>query len=176
MRHKHTILFLTVVFFVGCTATLPVNYAPSNLTQGSGSIAVNQFVYAAARDGKLPPNQPEEHGIGTILLSQDIATLFSDAVRKELRFSGYDLSTSASVTIGGIIDRFSYDWVGFSTQSVDVSVVFQVHRAGKEVYLRKITSHKEMPKAPGYETEAIKSAISDCIQQFLADTHTKHIL
>lgn len=176
MKYNQTILFLTVLFLAGCTATLPVNYAPSNLTRGSGAVAVDQFVYAAARDGKFPANQPEERGLGTILLGQDISSLFSDAVRKELRFSGYDLSTGASVTVGGVIDRFSYDWVGLATQRVDVSVSFKVHRAGKEVYSRTITSHKEIPKAPGYETEAIKSAMSDCIQQFLGDAHAKHVL
>lgn len=114
--------------------------------------------------------------MGTVYLSQDISSLFTDAVRKELRFSGHTLSESASSTIGGVIDRFSYDWVGFLTQRVDIAVSFQVRRGGQVVYSRTLTSHKEAPKAPGYETEAIKSAMADCIQQFLEDAHSRGAL
>lgn len=176
---KHLIRFLLLLgsaFLAGCAATLPISYTPSNLTKGSGSVAVEQFIYTAARNGKFPPNQPEERGIGTIYLSEDIASLFTDAVRKELRFSGYGLAANANSTIHGTIDRFSYNWVGFTLQKIDVAVTFEVRRGGKVLYSRAIASHKEAPKAPGYETEAIKSAMSDCIQHFIEDAHSKGVL
>src|SRR5260221_10148321 len=102
---KPVLLLLVAASLVACSATLPITYAPSNLSRGSGSIAVEQFIYAAARSGKFPANQPEERGIGAIYLSEDIASLFTDAVRKELQFSGHTLDRGASLTIGGVIDR-----------------------------------------------------------------------
>src|SRR5260221_9673693 len=130
----------------------------------------------SGQERKGPREPTEERGIGAIYLSEDIASLFTDAVRKELQFSGYTLDRGASLTLGGVIDRFSYDWVGLLTQRVDVAVSFQVRRGGEVVYSRNLSSHKEAPKTPGYETEAIKSAMSDCIQQFLEDAHNRRAL
>jgi hypothetical protein len=177
MKHIKVVLLLAAnVSLVACSATLPISYSPSNLSRGSGPVAVEQFIYVAASSGKLPANQPEEHGIGAIYLSPDIASLFTDAVRKELHFSGHILTGGTSTTISGVIDRFSYDWVGLTTQEVDVAVTFKVHGGGQVIYSRTFASHKEAPKAPGYETEAIKSAMSDCIQQFIEDAHNQRVL
>ena len=96
MKHIKIILLLAATAFLGaCSTTLPISYAPSTLSRGSGPVAVEQFVYAAAQTGKFPANQPEERGIGTIYLSQEIASLFTDALRKELRFSGHTLGGGA---------------------------------------------------------------------------------
>jgi len=160
-----------------CSATLPIAYSPSNLVTGTGSVSVERFTYTAARKGTVAHNQPEKNpsGIGDIYLSDDIESLFTDAVRKELRFSGYKLAEEVPISISGTIDRFYYDWVGFSTQSIDIVIDFRVRKNGKVLFLQTISSHKEAPKAPGYETEAMKSAISDCIHRFLQEAHKKGI-
>jgi len=69
---------------------------------------VDRFHYSAARKGNVPPNQPEKNpsGLGNIYLAEDIETVFTDAVKKELRFSGYKLAENAPVSISGTIDRF----------------------------------------------------------------------
>jgi hypothetical protein len=171
------IVILTLVF-ASCSATLPIAYAPSNLVTGTGTVSVERFYYTAAHKGSVPPNQPEKNpsGLGNIYLAEDIETVFTDAVKKELRFSGYNLAENVPVSISGTIDRFYYDWVGFSTQSVDLVVTFKIGKGGQCVFSQGISSHKEAPKAPGYETEAIKSAISECIQRFLQEAQGKGVL
>ena len=101
------IVLLTLVF-ASCSATLPIAYAPSNLVTGTGSVFVDRFHFSAARKGNVPPNQPEKNpsGLGNIYLAEDIETVFTDAVKKELRFSGYKLAENAPVSISGTIDRF----------------------------------------------------------------------
>lgn len=172
------IIFVLSLLLASCSATLPIAYTPSNLISGTGTVSVSRFSYTAARKGQIAPNQPEKNpsGIGDIYLSEEIETLFTDAVRKELRFSGYRLADSVPTSISGTIDRFYYDWVGFTTQSVDLVVTFAVDKDGKGVFSQTITSHKEAPKAPGYETEAIKSSISECIQRFLQEAQSKGAL
>ena len=177
---RTTSVFIVVLslLFASCSATLPIVYAPSNLIIGTGTVSVERFSYTAARKGQIAPNQPEKNpsGIGDIYLSEDIESLFTDAVRKELRFSGYKLAESVPMSISGTIDRFYYDWVGFLTQSVDMVVTFRVEKDGKGIFSQTITSHKEAPKAPGYETEAVKSSISECIQRFLQEAQGKGVL
>ena len=171
-------IIVFTLLLASCSATLPIAYSPSNLITGTGTVSVARFSYTAARKGQIAANQPEKNpsGIGNIYLSEDIETLFTDAVRKELRFSGYRLTESVSTSISGTIDRFYYDWVGISIQSVDLVVTFRVEKDGKGIFSQTVTSHKEAPKAPGYETEAIKSSISECIQRFLQEAQGKGVL
>ncbi|MCX5825242.1 MAG: hypothetical protein NTY86_17545 [Deltaproteobacteria bacterium] len=171
-------IIIMSLLLASCSATLPIAYTPSNLVTGTGSVSVEHFSYTAARKGNVAPNQPEKNpsGIGDIYLSDEIETLFTDAVRKELRFSGYKLTEGVPISISGTIDRFYFDWVGFSTQSIDIVVTFRVGQDGINIFSQTITSHKEAPKAPGYETEAIKSAISECIQRFLQEAQGKGTL
>lgn len=162
----------------GCTSTLPVTYSPSNLSTGSGSVSVEQFSYMAARKGEVEPNQPEKNptGLGIIYLAENIEALFTDAVRKELRFSGHSLAEGAPTSVSGTIERFYYDWVGFLTESVDMTVTFHIKQNGKVTFTQTVTSHKEAPKDSGYAAEAMKSAISDCIHRFIQEAHIKRVL
>src|SRR5271157_3073249 len=91
-----------------CSMTMAISYAPSNLVTGTGSVSVERFSYTAARNGNVAPNQPEKNpsGLGDIYLTDDIEALFTDAVRKELRFSGYKLAEGVPISISGTIDRF----------------------------------------------------------------------
>jgi uncharacterized lipoprotein YajG len=172
------IVLILTLLLTSCSLTLPIAYSPSNLVTGTGSVSVERFTYTAARKGIVAYNQPEKNpsAIGDIYLSDDIEALFTDAVRKELRFSGYKLSEEVPISISGNIDRFYYDWVGFSTQRIDIVVDFSVRKDGKVAFLETISSHKEAPKAPGYDIEAIKSAISDCIHRFLQEARSKGII
>jgi len=166
------------LFLIACSVTLPFTYAPSNLTIGSGSVSVERFIYTPTRKGHLEPNQLETNpsAIGYAYLSNDIESLFTDAVRKELRFSGYKLTEGVPILIGGTIDRFYHDWVGYTTISVDMVVTFKVREDGRVIFSQTITSHKNAPKATGYDIEAMKSVVSDCIQQFLQEVRGKGIL
>jgi hypothetical protein len=58
-------------------------------------------------------------------------------------------------------------------RSVDVVVPFRVGKGTKSIFAETIRSHKEAPKAASYETEAIKFAISECIQRFFKKRNVK---
>lgn len=174
MKQLFSILAITLI--TSCTTTIPLLYSPSNLWRGTGNIIVNDFIYVPAKTGKLKPNLPEEHGMGTIYLDRDIALIFTDAVKKELNLSGYTLNTTHGIIIEGNIDRFLFDWVGFSTQDIEIVATFKIILNNKPIYTRKITSKKEVPKVEGMEIEGMKSVIHDSINIFIEDAKQKQLL
>lgn len=159
----------------GCATPIPFNYSPSNLTQGSGSVRVDRFSYMPARNGEVAPNelQKQRLGGGTLLLQQDVDELVSDALRKEFRMSGYGIASN-SLAVSGSVDRFYIDWVGFSTIDIEVAITFSVRSGSTQLYTATFKSHKQAPKTDnGVAIEAIKTALADCLHQFIRDAQSK---
>jgi len=120
--------------------------------------------------------QKNHPSIGTLLLRQNIDQVVADALRKELRLSGYSLS-SASRVVSGSIDRFYIDWVGFTTIDVEITISFTVTSAGSRAYSAAFHSHKQAPKSDlGTDTEAIKETLADCLHQFIRDAQSRGAL
>ena len=172
---KLILLTVLCVTIAGCATPIPFNYTPSNLTQGSGSVRVDRFTYTPARNGEVAPNemQKQHPSIGTLLLPQDVDELVADALRKEFRMSGYGI-TSNSRAVAGSVDRFYIDWVGFSTIDVEVAITFSVRSGATQTYTATFKSHKQAPKTDsGVGIETIKTALADCLHQFIRDAQSK---
>lgn len=179
MNHvKLIFLALTGFFLFGCS-TLPITYSPSTtVSGGQGTVSVGKFNYLPAKEGRVEANEVEKNpaSIGTVYLSTDIETLLSDAFQKELRFAGYKISSTSPVLISGDVEQFYHNWVGFLTTSVDFRIKIYVTKEGATKFTSVYSSHKEAPKASGYETEAMKSAIGECITKFLIEAEQKQSL
>jgi uncharacterized lipoprotein YajG len=172
---KRIVLLLALLALSGCT--YPISYAPSNLSVGAGPIAVDTFTYTALKKGISEANEVEKStfAMGNIYLSQDIETLYTDAVRKELRFSGHTIQDKHDVTVTGTIDRFLYDWVGLFTVDFDLVVTYNVLNHGKSIYKKTIIKAINFPKTGVGDVEAMKSTMSQSIAEFIKDAHGKKV-
>ena len=108
------IAIISAILLSGCaTTTLPVNYSPSSIMTVSGAVAVAPFTYLPAINGKVAPNQIRNTAIGSAKFDQNIDVLIRDAVFKELRFVGVNV-TDQDTKLSGEIQEFLIDDLGFS--------------------------------------------------------------
>lgn len=171
-----TLLLFLTAGLCACTISLPLNYAPSNLTRGSGGLQVQRFAYPPAEKGEVAPNemQKKHPSIGTRLLQRDVGDFVADALRKELSLSGYTLSSDSSRVVSGSVDRFYIDWVGFSTIDVEVALTFSVHSGSSSLFTATYKSHQQAPKSDlGITAETIKLALAECFHQFIREAHAR---
>jgi hypothetical protein len=168
-------IFQTLVF--GCAQAVSIHYSPSNLLKGRGTVHVEHFEYRAFKNGLVDPDEVEANpfALGSMHLAENIVTLFSNALRSELKFSGYDLSEKTDVVISGVIQKFYYDWVGLN-EEFELQVHYHIIRNGSAVYSKAFTSIKSASKSPGNAAENIKSAIHDSIEQFIGDAQSNKML
>ncbi len=112
----------------GCPRVLYLNYQPSTPIKGSGTIQVDPFLYAGH-----PTELMRQKELGSIArnpealyLSQDIGIFFTNALKAELTFAGYDVQPSSAHILSGTIEHFLIDYVGANDQRFQVRVTFNV--------------------------------------------------
>jgi len=163
-----------------CSTTLPINYVPSTSVRGTSPVKVSAFRYLPAEQQLVAPNQFQKYpvSIGEIYLGEDVSHLVESAVRKELSYAGYQLNDSADVIVSGDVSRFYYDWTGFVEVNFEVGIAFRVTKNGKVALESTTFSHQKAPKGTGLaqNPEAIRAAISDCIDQFLSEARKVSVL
>lgn len=171
---KTTLLILTLAItgalLAACSTTIPVNYVPSSIMRGSGQVSVGRFRYLPAERGAVAPDQFQKASaaIGVIHLSEPAAELIRTALRKELVAAGLSVSQGTSPIIEGDIQRFLYDWIGFVEVDFYLDIDFRIVRNGKVAFAYNARAHKRAPKsaAQAQDSEAIRSSISQCIDDF----------
>lgn len=164
---------------VGCSSTVPVNYVPAPSMRGEGAVSVGQFVYMPAQRGDVQANQfqPSPNGaLGAMYLSENVDELLKDALVKELIAAGFNPEDASGLQITGTVDRFIYDWVGFVEMDMYMDVSYTVTRGNEVVYQAVKKTHKALPKAPGYDSIAVNSVLSDNINQLLRDLRSKQLI
>ena len=62
--------------------------------------------------------------VEALYLSQDIGEFFTNAVRKELAFSGYHVQPSEARIVSGTIEHFFLDYVGEVEQRFEIRATF----------------------------------------------------
>jgi len=169
-----------LLFLSACSTTLPVNYVASTSSRGDAEVTVNDFSYVPANEGKVQINQFQKNpsAIGQIYVSPDVPALIKSALKKELAYSGYRIEETSKILISGDIDKFYYDWVGFTEVDFEVGITFHIKDNDQLIFDLKTLSHQKAPKTPAMaqDTEAVKAAIADCIEQFLMAAKTRKVL
>ena len=170
--------FVTLVIaalFSGCSTTLPVNYIPSATMRGSGDISPGTFRYIPAEKRLVAPNQFQsaDFAIGEIYTSEPVTALIRNAVRKELVAAGFSTEPGAPLTINGEITKFLYDWIGYVEVDFYLDITFHVLRNGNEIMVYNASSHQSAPKTMTQDTEAVRAAISKCIDDFFLEARSK---
>jgi uncharacterized lipoprotein len=107
------LLLFSALFLPGCVTTIPMNYAPSSTMSAEGAVSVGSFDYLPAIKGRVEPNQIRNTAIGDAKFDKNVDSIFRDAVFKELRFVGVDVSDN-ELQLGGEIQEFLIDDLGYS--------------------------------------------------------------
>jgi len=102
-----------------------------------------------------------------LYLSQDIGGFFTDAVRKELVFSGYDVQPADARIVSGTIEHFFLDYVGKSDQRFEILATFNVARKDAPVFTTSCRSERQQSKDWMKSGLLIERGIKDCIEQFM---------
>lgn len=171
------LLVIACVVITGCSTTLPVSYVASPSLKGTGAVAVGKFDYVAFENGDRDANQFQKVvSIGEMYIDKDVSKLMAGALNKELIASGFTVENTGDLRISGDIEKFLYDWTGFTETDMYLDVNYKVTKSRALVYSKLLKSHKALPKIPGFEPEAIRGLLSDNIDQMLNDLRDQSLL
>lgn len=168
-RHPGWILLILALCLSGCPLIISLDYVPSNSAKGQGPIQVEDFIYRPAAQGFLRPrelNVPSE-GIGRIFLSREIGAVFSDALKRELMHSGYQVKQTEGLTqeqaptpmISGVVEKYALLKTGVFEMAASFAVIT---RDGTRQDLVCQARHNQ-----GAIEVMIKTAMRNCIQEFI---------
>lgn len=164
----------------GCSTTVPLNYIPASSIRGESQVNVALFRYLPADAGKVAPNQFQKNpsSLGEMFTSTEVASFVMTALKKELAYSGFRPGTAHALIISGDVTRFYYDWLGFSEVDFEIGIDFKITQDGKEVFRHSAFSHQKAPKSESMsqDSEAVRAAVSACIDDFLAEARVKGVL
>ena len=164
----NVLLALSLLFLTGCTTVLPLNYSPSSVLSASGSVAVADFQYIPALNGRVKPNQIRNTApLATLVFDQDIHVFFRDAVFKELRFVGVKMDNKARTLTGEVRD-FLIDDLGYSVDWT-VKVLYRVKatQTNQTLYESEAVTQRRTAKFAnpfGAMNEVIKLNIDEIIK------------
>lgn len=153
----------------GCPKILSLDYQPSNVLRGQGTIQIESFRYAPFEKGEVRAKQVQlnPRAAGSVYLSQDVALFFTDALKRELIHSGYQITPQTERSLSGQIDRFYLDWVDAGDITFDMSVTYVIREGDRVVDTRTVFCRSTKPKDLMNNTVIIQEATKTCISQLL---------
>jgi len=153
----------------GCPRILSLDYQPSNVLKGQGTIQIESFRYAPFEKGEVRAKQVQlnPHAAGSVYLSQDVALFFTDALKRELIHSGYQITPQTERSLSGRIDRFYLDWVDAGDITFDMSVTYVIREGDRVVDTDTVSCRSTKPKVLMNNTVIIQEATKTCISQLL---------
>lgn len=162
----------------GCPRMLHLNYQPSNSLKGNGTVQVGPFLYASPPTGLIKQNAVEgnPHDVEALYLSQDIGKVFTDAVTKELAFSGYNVQPGEARIVSGTIEQFFLEYVGGTEQRFELLATFTVTRTDKANFTSTCRSNLKEPKDWMKSGSLIERGMKDCIEQFIKGAQAAGVL
>lgn len=176
---KKLLVSLSILLaLVGCSTTIPVNYVPSPSIRGSGDIEVGKFTYIPYTKNEVKANQFQSASgaLGAMYLAENVSDLLEQSLTKELLASGFSTEKNANLQISGEVNRFVYDWIGFTEMDMYLDVKYQISKNGNTIKTLDISSHKALPKVAGYDSEAIRATIADNISKLLIELRKNKIV
>ena len=168
-RHGRWILLVLSLCLTGCPLIISLDYVPSNNAKGQGVVHVGDFIYRPATQRLVRPREvgvPSE-GLGRIFLSGEIGAVFTDALKRELTHSGYQVNQregqtqeqAATPVISGVLEKYALLEPGVFEVTASFTVT---KRDGTRQELACQARHSE-----GVIEVMIKTAMRNCIQQFI---------
>ena len=171
LRHRWTTvsLLLMTLLTAGCPRVLHLNYQPSTPIKGSGAIQVDPFINAGHPTGLMEDKQFESIAKNpeVLYLSQDIGIFFTNALKAELAFGGYDVQPSSTRIVSGTIEHFLIDYVGETDQRFKILVTFNVARKDAPVFTTSCRSERQQSLDWMGSGLLIEQGVKICIEEFM---------
>jgi len=172
------VFLLGLLALAGCLEMLSIDYQPANPFKGQGLVQVEEFEYAPMQQQRLRPRQVETDpkSPGALLLSEPVGTFFTEAVRRELAHSGYQVGEEPERVLSGVIERFYFDWGRTDEQTMEVRVAAVLRSRGTTVFSHTCRSVSSRTRAPLNDVVLITAAVRQCISQLLEAAQAAHVL
>ncbi len=171
LRHRWPVAALLILACLssGCPRVLYLDYQSSDSKKGNGTVQVAPFLYAFHPTGLMKQKELEASSsdVEALYLSQDIGEFFTNAVRKELVFSGYHVQPVEARIVSGTIEHFFLDYVGEDEQRFEIRATFNVNRTDAAVFALACRSNLRQAKDWMTSGLLIERGIKDCIEQFM---------
>jgi uncharacterized lipoprotein YajG len=165
-------LIVALLFLAGCeSAPLAVNYTPSSLIQGKGSIQATGFTYAPADQKKVNDDQIKNTALGTIHLGQPVKEYVEKAFNSELKYAGYSLDKSHT-KVTGSIEEFVADDLGYSVDWTLKMKVSLKDASNKTIAKKEILVKKKLEKFSEFSV-ALNWVLKDAFEQMMSDKSFK---
>ena len=164
-----SLLICIAILIAGCPRVISLDYVPSNKLKGQGRLQVEPFEYRAPEKGIEKPKEmgADSQEFEVFYLSQDIGTFFTDAVRRELMHSGYEVVPTEKVVVSGKVERFYFDYERPDGQAFEIHVSYTVSHDGGSVYSYVCESVQQRSTTLTTSGLVIKAGIKDCIERFI---------
>jgi hypothetical protein len=171
-------LFVLACLSVGCPRVLHLDYQPSNSIRGNGTVEVAPFLYTGHPTGLVKQKELESssRNVEALYLSQDIGEFFTNAVRQELAFSGYQVQPGEARIVSGTVEQFFLDYVGEVEQRFEIRVTFNVNRTDAAVFASACRSDLRRSMDWMKSDVLITRGIKDCIEQFMNSARAAGVL
>ena len=168
-RWRVAALLVMALLTAGCPRVLYLNYQPSTPIKGSGTIQVDAFLYAGHPTGLMKQKELESiaRNPEALYLSQDISVFFTNAIKAELAFGGYDVQPSSAHIVSGTIEHFLIDYVGANDQRFQIRVTFNIARKDAPVFTTSCRSERQQSTDWMRSGLLIEQGVKDCIEQFM---------
>ena len=162
-------LVLAAVLLAGCPRVISLDYVPSNKLKGHGRLQVDTFKYRTPDKGieRQKEMGADAQEFEVFYLSQDVGAFFTDALKKELAHSGYEVEPAEKVVVSGTIERFHFDYERPDGQAFEIHVSYRVSHGGAPVYSYVCESTQQRSTTLTTSGLVIKSGIKDCIERFI---------
>lgn len=171
---KHALTLGWALALAACSGLVVMDYKPSSLIQGDGSVRLGRFDYSPQGKVRIEPNQVEDTLFMPVYLDQPVASYVRKAFALELKFAGFNTHDPESVTMFANIRKLESDHISVGinwTMIVDYSFAYN----GDTVYGRTVTTkiHSSKVNAP---FEAINKIIRISFEQIMTDPVVKKLL
>lgn len=167
-------LLVMTLLTSGCPRVLHLNYQPSTPIKGSGTIQVDPFHYAGHPTRLVKEKELESivKNPEALYLSQDISIFFTNALKAELAFGGYDVQPASTRIVSGAIEHFLIEYVGETDQRFQIQATFTIVR--KDAPLFTTSCRAEPQRSIDWMGSGllIDRGITDCIKEFMTRAQT----
>ena len=137
-------LALCLLVLAGCASILPLSYSPTSKLSASGSVAIGEFKYLPALNGRVERNQIQNTAWDDLFFDWEIGAFFRDALFKELNRVGVK-TESGTRTLIGEVREFLIDDLGADVDWT-IGVVYRVTTVEKTVYESEKITRRRTPK------------------------------